>query len=152
MYAWWVFPISFWRFRVWNVQSYEFQYFDFLLFISKEDEIILFLGYNIKLQWNVSTIFHAYCFNTGPSSAPSNIHASVQEETSLTICWDALNVFTKNGDIKGYKYVVYFFYVSILWNALKIWIFSFVSNISFGRFILCFWLSSTMVMLNNYLS
>ncbi|VDI23774.1 Hypothetical predicted protein [Mytilus galloprovincialis] len=38
-----------------------------------------------------------------PSYAPSNIHASVQEETSLTICWDALNVFTKNGDIKGYK-------------------------------------------------
>lgn len=43
------------------------------------------------------------CIWTGPGAAPSNIYASTKGITSLTISWDALNVFTKNGDVKGYK-------------------------------------------------
>ncbi|XP_071170986.1 netrin receptor unc-40-like [Mytilus edulis] len=41
--------------------------------------------------------------HTRPSAAPSNIHASSKGITSLTISWDALNIFYKNGDVKGYK-------------------------------------------------
>ncbi|VDI23776.1 Hypothetical predicted protein [Mytilus galloprovincialis] len=41
--------------------------------------------------------------HTKPTAPPSNIHASKKGFTSLTISWDALNVFTKNGDVKGYK-------------------------------------------------
>ncbi|VDI41029.1 Hypothetical predicted protein [Mytilus galloprovincialis] len=41
--------------------------------------------------------------HTKPSAAPSNIHASQKGFTSLTISWDALDVYTKNGDVKGYR-------------------------------------------------
>lgn len=40
---------------------------------------------------------------TEPTAPPSNILASKKGVTSLTISWNALNVFTKNGDVKGYK-------------------------------------------------
>ncbi|XP_063435974.1 mucin-2-like [Mytilus trossulus] len=41
--------------------------------------------------------------HTKPSAAPSNIHASTKGITSLTISWDAVDIFHKNGDVKGYK-------------------------------------------------
>lgn len=50
-------------------------------------------------------------FVTEPTAAPTNIHASSQGITSLTVAWDAVNIFYKNGDVKGYQYVLQTAYI-----------------------------------------
>ncbi|XP_076101231.1 uncharacterized protein LOC143071030 [Mytilus galloprovincialis] len=68
----------------------------------------IFLYYFSKGTYHKRSIIKSPFINythphTKPAAAPSNIHASIKRITSLTISWDALNVFTKNGDVKGYK-------------------------------------------------
>ncbi|CAC5408804.1 unnamed protein product [Mytilus coruscus] len=41
--------------------------------------------------------------HTKPGAPPSNIHVFKKDITSLTIAWNALDLFSKNGDVKGYQ-------------------------------------------------
>ena len=44
-----------------------------------------------------------YFPKTEPSAAPGNIHASNTGITTLTVAWNPLSQYTKNGIIKGYQ-------------------------------------------------